>query len=46
LDTIADLQKLRPWLQQHGYKENEIEGIFHGNWLRFFERAWKHHRSV
>jgi membrane dipeptidase len=44
LDTIADLQKLRPLLQQHGYTENDIEGIFHANWLRFFERAWKGHR--
>jgi membrane dipeptidase len=44
LDTIADLQKLRPLLQQHGYTENDIEGIFNANWLRFFERAWKGHR--
>jgi membrane dipeptidase len=44
LDTIADLQKLRPLLQQHGYTANDIEGIFHANWLRFFERAWKDHR--
>jgi membrane dipeptidase len=41
LDTIADLQRLRPLLQQHGYTETDIEGIFHANWLRFFERAWK-----
>jgi membrane dipeptidase len=44
LDTIADLQKLRPLLQQHGYTENDIEGLFHANWLRFFKRAWKDYR--
>jgi membrane dipeptidase len=41
LDTIADLQKLGPLLHQHGYTETDVNGIFHGNWLRFFERAWK-----
>ena len=23
-----------------GYAESDIEGIFHGNWTRFFQRAW------
>lgn len=41
LDTIADLQKLGPLLRQRGYTDTDINGIFHGNWLRFFERAWK-----
>lgn len=41
LDTIADLQKLEPLLQQRGYTKTDIEGIFHGNWLRLFESAWK-----
>lgn len=41
LDTIADLQKLVPLLHLRGYTDADIEGIFHGNWLRFFERAWK-----
>lgn len=40
LDTIADLQKLGSLLIARGYSASDIEGIFHGNWLRFFERAW------
>ncbi|HLW68741.1 MAG TPA: membrane dipeptidase [Gemmataceae bacterium] len=40
LDTIADLQKLPELLRKRGYKEIDIEGIMHGNWLRFFREAW------
>jgi membrane dipeptidase len=40
LDTIADLQMLDPFLRKRGYTEADVEGIFHGNWLQFFERAW------
>jgi membrane dipeptidase len=40
LDTIADLQRLPGLLRRHGYKEDAIEGICHGNWLRFFREAW------
>lgn len=40
LDTIADLQKLIPILQNHGYSDTDIEGIMHGNWLRFLRKAW------
>jgi len=40
LDTIADLQKIPDLLRKRGYKEPDIEAIMHGNWLRFFERAW------
>jgi len=40
LDTIADLHKLVPILQNHGYSDADIEGIMHGNWLRFLRRAW------
>jgi membrane dipeptidase len=40
LDTIADLQKLAPLLQQRGYSPTDVEAIFHRNWLQFFERAW------
>jgi membrane dipeptidase len=40
LDTIADLQKLAPMLRERGYSEADIGGIFHGNWTRFFNRAW------
>lgn len=41
LDTIADLQSLQPLLRKRGYSEADVKAIFHGNWLRFFERAWK-----
>jgi membrane dipeptidase len=40
LDTIADLQKMADLLRQRGYKETDVEGIMHGNWLRFFQKAW------
>src|SRR5207247_1193232 len=40
LDTIADLQRLIELLDRRGYKRVEIEGIMHGNWLRFFQEAW------
>jgi membrane dipeptidase len=39
LDTIADLQKLEGILKQRGYGDADIDGIFHGNWLRFFRDA-------
>lgn len=38
LRTIADLQKLAPLLAERGYSDSDINGIFHGNWLRFFGR--------
>jgi membrane dipeptidase len=41
LDTIADLQALNPLLRKRGYSDADVKAIFHGNWLRFFERAWK-----
>ena len=40
LDTIADLQKLGPILAGRGYSQEDVEGIFHGNLLRFLHRAW------
>ena len=41
LDTIADLQKIPGLLRKRGYKEADIEGIMHGNWLRLFREAWQ-----
>jgi membrane dipeptidase len=38
LKTIADLQKLDSLLALRGYNNEDIDGIFHGNWLRFFRR--------
>ena len=39
-DTIADLQRIPGYLKKRGYTEADIEGIMHGNWLRFFRDAW------
>jgi membrane dipeptidase len=39
LDTIADMQKLEGILAGRGYSDIDIDGIFHGNWLRFFREA-------
>jgi membrane dipeptidase len=41
LDTIADVQKIPALLRKRGYREADLEAIMHGNWLRFFEKAWK-----
>ena len=36
LESIADLQKLAGILADRGYSDQDIDAIFHGNWLRFF----------
>lgn len=41
LETIADLQKLVQMLFKRGYKEEDVNNIMHGNWLRFLRKAWK-----
>ena len=40
LNTIADLQKLQPIFERRGYSNQEIEGIFSGNWIRLFKDVW------
>lgn len=40
LDTIADVQKLGPILQEKGYRQDEVEGIFHGNFLNLLSKNW------
>jgi membrane dipeptidase len=40
LETIANLQKIPAILSKRGYSDADIEGIMHGNWLRFLRRAW------
>lgn len=40
LETISDLQKVISLLLGRGYSEHDIEGIMHGNWLRFLRKAW------
>jgi len=39
LNRFGDLQKLGPILAKRGYKDSDIDAIFHGNWLRFFSEA-------
>lgn len=36
LNTIADLQKLPELMSRRGYSSSDIEGVMHGNWIRFF----------
>lgn len=40
LETIADLQRIPGMLQERGYSASDIEAVMHGNWLRFFQKAW------
>ena len=40
MDTIADLQLLKDLLTKRGYAQEDIENIFHKNWLRFLQKAW------
>jgi membrane dipeptidase len=39
LDTITDLHKLEDILATRGYPAQDIDGIFHGNWLRLFRQS-------
>lgn len=41
LNSIADLQKYTGILTRRGYTEDDIEHIFHKNWLGFLRNAWK-----
>ena len=40
LETIADLQKIPSLLKDRGYKDQDIQNVMHGNWLRFLRNAW------
>jgi membrane dipeptidase len=40
LDTIADLSRLPAMFAARGYREEEVEQIFHGNFLRFLQETW------
>lgn len=40
LNSIADLQKFQGILSRRGYKQEDIDNIFHKNWLRFLRKAW------
>jgi membrane dipeptidase len=39
LNTITDVHKLEEMLARRGYSAADIDGIFSGNWLRFFGSA-------
>jgi len=39
LDTIADLQKFKDLLTARGYTTEDLENIFHKNWLRVFRKC-------
>ncbi|EIJ38653.1 Zn-dependent dipeptidase, microsomal dipeptidase [Galbibacter orientalis DSM 19592] len=41
IDTIADLQKIPELLKARGYSEKDIQGIMHGNFLKFIRRVWR-----
>lgn len=34
MDTIADLQRIPDILAQRGYRDEDVAGMMHGNWLR------------
>ncbi|MDH7460615.1 membrane dipeptidase [Chitinophagaceae bacterium 26-R-25] len=40
LDSIADLQKYQSLLLKRGYTQDDVENIFHKNWIRFLRNAW------
>jgi membrane dipeptidase len=39
LNSIADLQKYEEILDKRGYSSEDIDNLFHGNWLRFLGEA-------
>ena len=39
MNSIADLQKYESLLAARGYTEDDIQKIFHGNWLHFLRNA-------
>lgn len=42
IDTIADIPKLIPHLAKKGYNHEDINQIFHGNWLRILTNNLPH----
>ncbi len=41
LETIADLQRVAGLLRRRGYSDSDVQAVMHGNWIRFFRKAWK-----
>ena len=40
LDSIADIARIPNLLTRRGYTTDDIQGIMHGNFLRFLRKAW------
>ena len=40
IETIADLRKIPELLLTRGYKQQDVENVMHGNWIRFLKKAW------
>lgn len=40
MNSIADLQSYQSILLNRGYKQEDVENIFHKNWIRFLQKAW------
>ena len=40
LDTIADLGRIPAMLAARGYKNDDVQAIAHGNFIRFLKKAW------
>jgi len=40
LNSIADLQKFEHLLDKRGYSNQDIDNIFHNNWLTFLRNNW------
>lgn len=39
LNSIADLQRLAHLLHSRGYTDADVDGVFHGNWLRLWGKS-------
>lgn len=40
LGTYIGMQKVPDLLRKRGYQEEDIEAIFHGNWIRLLREVW------
>ncbi|MFD1631285.1 dipeptidase [Pseudopedobacter beijingensis] len=43
LETISDLQSYQDILKKRGYSKEDIENVFHGNWLRMLRASLAYH---
>ncbi len=39
IKTIADLHRFAETLAKRGYSDEDLDAVFHGNWLRFFRET-------